>query len=141
MKLAANHLLREGLLPWSVVSRPLKRNAPTIDAAVGYNITNTSLIPKPFLSLLDDLTGTAQTRQTQCVSTPQALLLASSVQRHPSEWMVPRSVTDGDRPCSPNTVEEAVRAARTKVPACRRSSASMICALSGQSADRVRRRH
>jgi integrase len=43
-----------------------------------------------------------------------ALLLASSVQRHPSDWMVPRS--DGDRPCSPNTVEEAVRAARTKVP-------------------------
>jgi integrase len=45
-----------------------------------------------------------------------ALLLASSVQRHPSEWMVARSITDGDRPCSPNTVEEAVRAARTKVP-------------------------
>jgi integrase len=43
-----------------------------------------------------------------------ALLLASSVSRHPSDWMVPRS--DGDRPCSPNTVEEAVRAARTKVP-------------------------
>jgi integrase len=43
-----------------------------------------------------------------------ALLLASSVQRHPSDWMVPRS--DGDRPCSPNTVEEAVRAARTRVP-------------------------
>ena len=50
------------------------------------------------------------------MSTPRALLLASSVQRHPSEWMVPRSITDGDRPCSPNPVEEAVRAARTKVP-------------------------
>ena len=65
MKLTANHLLREGLLPWSVVSRPHEGNAPTIDAAEGYNRTNTSLIPKPFLSLLDELTGTAQTRQTQ----------------------------------------------------------------------------
>ena len=45
-----------------------------------------------------------------------ALLLASSVQRHPSEWLVARSITDRDRPCSPNTVEEAVRAARTRVP-------------------------
>jgi len=32
-----------------------------------------------------------------------------------SDWCaVPRS--DGDRPCSTNTVEEAVRAGRTKVP-------------------------
>jgi LysR family hca operon transcriptional activator len=65
MKLVANHLLREGLLPRSVVSRQLEGNAPTIDAAVGYNRTNTSSIPKPFLSLLDELMGTAQTRQTQ----------------------------------------------------------------------------
>jgi LysR family transcriptional regulator, hca operon transcriptional activator len=65
MKLAANHLLREDLLPRPVVSRPLVGNAPTTDAAVVYNRTNTSAIPKPFLSLLDELTGTAQTRQTQ----------------------------------------------------------------------------
>jgi LysR family transcriptional regulator, hca operon transcriptional activator len=58
VKLAAKHLLREGLLPRPVVSRPLEGNAPTTDAAVGYNRTNTSPIPKPFLSLLDELTGT-----------------------------------------------------------------------------------
>ena len=44
------------------------------------------------------------------------LLLSAAVARHPSDWMVPRSITGGDRPCSPNTVEEAVRAARAKVP-------------------------
>ena len=44
------------------------------------------------------------------------LLLSAAVARHPSDWMVPRSITGGDKPCSPNTVEEAVRAARAKVP-------------------------
>ena len=43
------------------------------------------------------------------------LLLSAAVARHPSDWMVPRSITGGDRPCSPNTVEEAVRTARAKV--------------------------
>jgi hypothetical protein len=57
VKLAANNLLREGLLPRHVVGRPLEGNAPTTDAAVAYNRTNTSPIPKPFLSLLDGLTG------------------------------------------------------------------------------------
>jgi LysR family hca operon transcriptional activator len=50
-----------GLLPRSVVSRPLEGNAPTIDVAVGYNRTNTSPILKLFLSRLDELTGHAQT--------------------------------------------------------------------------------
>jgi LysR family transcriptional regulator, hca operon transcriptional activator len=58
VKLAANHLLREGLLPRPVVGRPLEGNVPTTDAAVGYNRTDTSPIPKPFLSLLDELPGT-----------------------------------------------------------------------------------
>jgi integrase len=44
------------------------------------------------------------------------LLLSAAVARHPSDWMVPRSITGGDRSCSPNTVEEAVRRARAKVP-------------------------
>ena len=44
------------------------------------------------------------------------LLLSAAVARHPSDWMVPRSITGGDRPCSPNTVEEAVRTARAAVP-------------------------
>jgi integrase len=44
------------------------------------------------------------------------LLLSAAVARHPSEWLVPRSIKGGDRPCSPNTVEEAVRTARAAVP-------------------------
>jgi LysR family transcriptional regulator, hca operon transcriptional activator len=45
----------KGLLPRSVVSRPLEGTAPTIDVAVGYNRTNTSPILKLFLSRLDEL--------------------------------------------------------------------------------------
>jgi LysR family hca operon transcriptional activator len=45
----------EGLLPPSVVSRPLTGNAPTIDVAVGYNRSNTSPVLKLFLSRLDEL--------------------------------------------------------------------------------------
>jgi len=51
----------KGLLPRSVVSRPLEGNAPTIDVAVGYNRTNTSPILKLFLSRLEELTARAQT--------------------------------------------------------------------------------
>jgi LysR family transcriptional regulator, hca operon transcriptional activator len=43
------------LLPWSVVSRPLEGEAPTIDLAVGYKKSNTSPILKLFLSRLDEL--------------------------------------------------------------------------------------
>jgi LysR family transcriptional regulator, hca operon transcriptional activator len=46
-------------LPWSVVSRPLKGEAPTIDVAVGYHKANTSPILKRFLSRVDDLAGVA----------------------------------------------------------------------------------
>jgi LysR family hca operon transcriptional activator len=42
-------------LPWSVVSRPLKGEAPTIDVAVGYHKANTSPILKGFLSRLGEL--------------------------------------------------------------------------------------
>jgi LysR family transcriptional regulator, hca operon transcriptional activator len=51
----------KGLLPRSVVSRPLQGEAPTIDVAVGYNRTNTSPILKHFLSRLDELMGHGQT--------------------------------------------------------------------------------
>lgn len=44
------------------------------------------------------------------------LLLSAAVARHPSDWMVPRSIKGGDKPCSPNTVEDAIRVARAKVP-------------------------
>jgi LysR family hca operon transcriptional activator len=42
-------------LPWSVVSRPLKGNAPTIDLVVGYHASNTSAVLRRFLSRFDDL--------------------------------------------------------------------------------------
>ena len=43
------------LLPESVVTRPLRDEAPTIDIAVGYSKSNTSPILKLFLSRLDEL--------------------------------------------------------------------------------------
>src|SRR5437868_10256558 len=45
----------ENLLPWSVVSRPLEGEAPTIDLVVGYSKENTSPILKLFLSRVDTL--------------------------------------------------------------------------------------
>lgn len=42
-------------LPWSVVSRPLKGEAATIDVAVGYHKANTSPILERFLSRIDSL--------------------------------------------------------------------------------------
>jgi LysR family hca operon transcriptional activator len=50
----------KNLLPWSVVSRPLEGEAPTIDVAVGYSKSNTSPILKLFLSHLDELVGPNQ---------------------------------------------------------------------------------
>jgi LysR family hca operon transcriptional activator len=46
----------KNLLPWSVVSRPLEGEAPTIDLVVGYHKANTSPILRMFLSRIDDLT-------------------------------------------------------------------------------------
>jgi LysR family transcriptional regulator, hca operon transcriptional activator len=50
----------KNLLPWSVVSRPLEGEAPTIDLAVGYSKSNTSPILKLFLSRIDELVGPNQ---------------------------------------------------------------------------------
>jgi len=50
----------KNLLPWSVVSRPLEGEAPTIDVAVGYSKSSTSPILKLFLSRLDELVGPNQ---------------------------------------------------------------------------------
>src|ERR1700738_3596884 len=47
----------KNLLPWSVVSRPLEGEAPTIDLAVGYSKANTSPVLKLFLSRIDELTA------------------------------------------------------------------------------------
>ncbi|HEY3640598.1 MAG TPA: LysR substrate-binding domain-containing protein, partial [Xanthobacteraceae bacterium] len=45
------------LLPWSVVSRPLEGEVPTIDLAVGYSKANSSPILKLFLARIEDLTA------------------------------------------------------------------------------------
>jgi LysR family transcriptional regulator, hca operon transcriptional activator len=45
----------KNLLPWSVVSRPLEGEAPTIDLAVGYSEANSSPILQLFLSRLGEL--------------------------------------------------------------------------------------
>src|ERR1700720_1754597 len=50
----------KGLLPRSVVSRPLEGEAPTIEVAVGYSKANTSPILKLFLSRLDELVESNQ---------------------------------------------------------------------------------
>jgi LysR family hca operon transcriptional activator len=51
------------LLPWSVVSRPLEGEAPTIDVAVGYNRANSSPILQLFLSRLGELRAHALTQK------------------------------------------------------------------------------
>src|SRR5438132_2598625 len=50
----------KNLLPWSVVSRPLEGEAPTIELAVGYSKANSSPILKLFLSRLEELVGPKQ---------------------------------------------------------------------------------
>ena len=47
----------ENFLKWSVISRPLKGEAPTIDLVIGYHKANTSPILRKFLSGIDDLTA------------------------------------------------------------------------------------
>jgi LysR family hca operon transcriptional activator len=56
----------EALLPWSVVSRPLKGEKLTIDLAVGYRSDNQSPVLRTFLAGLDQLiaAGPAGTRRT-----------------------------------------------------------------------------
>jgi LysR family hca operon transcriptional activator len=45
----------QNFMPWSVTSRPLKGDAPTIDLVVGYHKANTSPILRMFLARIDDL--------------------------------------------------------------------------------------
>jgi LysR family transcriptional regulator, hca operon transcriptional activator len=45
----------QNFLPWSVISRPLKGEAPTIDLVIGYSTANASPILKLFLSRVDEL--------------------------------------------------------------------------------------
>lgn len=43
------------LLPWSVVSRPLEGDAPTVDLVIGYSKSNASQVLKMFLSRAQEL--------------------------------------------------------------------------------------
>jgi LysR family transcriptional regulator, hca operon transcriptional activator len=45
----------QNFLPWSVISRPLNGDVPTVDLVIGYHKANTSPILKLFLSRVDDL--------------------------------------------------------------------------------------
>jgi len=49
----------QALMPWSVVSRPLASDVPTIDLVVGYDRTNESPVLKIFLSRVQELIGLA----------------------------------------------------------------------------------
>jgi LysR family hca operon transcriptional activator len=55
-------LYPNNLLPWSVTSRPIRGDAPTIDLVVGYNKANRSPILKLFLSRVDDLSAQMSSR-------------------------------------------------------------------------------
>jgi LysR family transcriptional regulator, hca operon transcriptional activator len=52
------------LLPWSLVSRPLEGDAPTVDLVIGYSRANTSPILKLFLSRAEELTAQFTTRSS-----------------------------------------------------------------------------
>lgn len=49
----------ENFLTWSVISRPLLGDVPTIDLVIAYNRANTSPVLKRFLSRSDELVGLA----------------------------------------------------------------------------------
>jgi LysR family transcriptional regulator, hca operon transcriptional activator len=49
----------QALMPWSVVSRPLAGDVPTIDLVVGHSKTNESPVLKVFLSRVKELIGLA----------------------------------------------------------------------------------
>jgi LysR family hca operon transcriptional activator len=57
----------ENLMPWSVVSRPLAGDVPTIDLAVGYKKTNNSPVLRLFLARLDELIARVS-RQAQLIA-------------------------------------------------------------------------
>jgi hypothetical protein len=57
----------KNLLPWSVVSRPLEGEAPTIDLAVGYSKANTSPILELFLSKLEELRARTPQKRIECL--------------------------------------------------------------------------
>jgi LysR family hca operon transcriptional activator len=51
----------QNFLPWSVVSRPIKGDPPTIDLVIGYHKANASPTLRLFLSRIDELIGRVST--------------------------------------------------------------------------------
>ena len=56
-------------LPWSVISRPLQGEAPTIDLVIGYDKANASPVLKMFLSKSDDLISRFAKKHSRAVAT------------------------------------------------------------------------
>jgi LysR family hca operon transcriptional activator len=61
----------KNFLPWSVISRPLAGEAPTIDLVIGYSRTNTSPTLRLFLSRLDQLISRCQKRTRDAANPPR----------------------------------------------------------------------
>lgn len=75
-------------LPWSVVSRPLKGEVPTIDLAVGYHKANTSPILKSFLSRMDELITTKSGKTAQLPTDGLIIGFSRGSQERPSRRAV-----------------------------------------------------
>lgn len=61
----------KNFLPWSVTSRPLAGDPPTIDLVIGYNKTNASATLKLFLSRLDALIARCRTKRGSIPDRPR----------------------------------------------------------------------
>jgi LysR family hca operon transcriptional activator len=57
-------------MPWSVISRPIKGEAPTIDLVIGYHRANTSPTLKLFLSRTDELIARVSEKLGSLTSAP-----------------------------------------------------------------------
>ena len=85
-----------GLLPQSVVSRPLKGKAPTIDVAVGYSRTNTSPVLKLFLSRLNASTGNTPS-STHSIGYANSKPSPARGRLHTSSYAAPALIRDFSR--------------------------------------------
>jgi LysR family hca operon transcriptional activator len=61
----------QNFLPWSVISRPLEGETPTIDLVVSYNRANTSATLKLFLARSNELAPTAANKPPGEHPTPE----------------------------------------------------------------------
>jgi LysR family hca operon transcriptional activator len=60
----------QNFLPWSVISRPIKGDAPTIDLVIGYHRANASPTLKLFLSRTDELIARVSEKLGSLTSEP-----------------------------------------------------------------------